>query len=211
MIEIIPAVLPKSLGELEEGLQKLRGLTTFVQVDLVGSNWLAGQESLPFWDEFDFEADIMLTNPMQEVQACVDAGASRIVVHASAPTARDAVELLQPYRTGDYPVAIGVALSSTDEPTALMPFDAKYDYVQVMGIAHIGKQGEPFDERVLTTVAALRAAHPELTIQVDGAAATHPRELVEAGASRLIVGSAIINADNPKEVLKSLYNKANGS
>lgn len=209
MADIIPAILPRSFEELEAGLAHLKGVAPLVQIDLVGTNVLKDREAPPLWEEFDFEFDIMLPNPAGEVVRCIELGASRIVVHAHSANAREAIQFLQQYRGGAYPVEVGVALASHGELEALQNFEGLYDYVQVMGIAHVGKQGEPFDMRALETIKALRAAYPELVIQVDGAAATHPRELAEAGADRLIVGSAIINAVDPKETLLSLYNKAN--
>lgn len=211
MIDIIPAILPKQYEELENGLVYLQGVAPLVQIDLVGSNIFEGHEAPPLWEEFDFEFDIMLPNSRAEVERCVQLGASRIVVHANAIDALEAVQWLQSYRGGDFPTQVGIALSSTDMPDILDTFEGLYDYVQVMGIAHIGKQGEPFDTRTIDTIKRLRAAYPNLMIQVDGAAATHPHELAEAGANRLIVGSAIINATDPKDVLKSLYNKANAN
>lgn len=211
MIDIIPAILPKQYEELENGLAYLQGVAPLVQIDLVGSNIFEGHEAPPLWEEFDFEFDIMLPNPLAEVERCVQLGASRIVVHANAIDAFEAIQWLQSYRSGDFSIQVGIALTSTDTPETLKLFEGLYDYVQVMGIAHIGKQGEPFDVRVIDTVKKLRATYPSLIIQIDGAAATHPRELAEAGANRLIVGSAIINAADPKDVLKSLYNKANAS
>lgn len=209
MVEIIPAVLPKTFEELEDGLSRLRGISPFVQIDLVGQNVLAGLEYIPFWEEFDFEADIMLPHPAQEVRQCIDAGASRIVVHAAAEGAKEALAMLQETREGDFAIKAGLALASDAGPEALDDFAGMYDYVQVMGIAHIGRQGEPFDERALAAVEALRAAHPDLLLQVDGAAATHVRELVRAGANRLVVGSAIIHVQDPEAAYKALYTEAN--
>jgi pentose-5-phosphate-3-epimerase len=211
MIEIIPAVLPKNLAELEESLSRLREVAPLVQIDLVGSNILAGEESPPFWEEFDFEMDIMLPNPSQEVRRCVDLGASRVVVHAGAKDARQALGLLQDTREGAFRVEVGVALASHDAPEALLPFEGLYDYVQVMGIDEIGKQGEPPDphRKEIELIKALRARYPGLMIQVDGAVAAHPKELVDAGATRLIVGSAIVAADNPKKELQRLYTLVN--
>jgi pentose-5-phosphate-3-epimerase len=209
MVEIIPAVLPKSFEELEEGLSRLRGVMPFVQIDFVGTNVLADKEAIPFWEEFDFEADVMLPHPSQEIRRMIELGASRIVVHADASDARTALEMLQETRGGDFGIMVGVALGAEDAPETLAPFEGLYDYVQVMGITHVGKQGEPFNPASLELIKNLHAKWPELLIQVDGAAATHPRELAEAGASRLIVGSAVMTADNPKEVIQTLYTRAN--
>ena len=210
MIEIVPAILPKSFEELQHELERLRGLraqagaSKEVQVDLVGTNILRGREAFPYWDEFDFECDVMLPDPEREAQTCIDIGAARIVVHAP-----DALEILQPYRTGEYPVAVGIALAAHDSPEALRGIEGRYDFVQVMGIKNIGSQGQPPAPEALNLVRALRERYPELIIQVDGAIAPRAREFAQAGANRLIVGSAIIGAENPRAVYKQLYTEAN--
>lgn len=212
-VEIIPAILPKSFEELEGVLARLRSVAPLVQVDLVGNNILAGHETYPFWEEFDIECDIMLLHPEQEVRTCIDVGASRIVVHAAAPGAREALQMLQDTREGDFAIKVGLALAAHDTLEVLREFENLYDYVQVMGIDHIGKQGEPPDphHRELELIKSLRKEYPDLVIQVDGAVAAHPRELVEAGANRLIIGSAIIKAEDPRDKIKSLYTEVNVS
>lgn len=210
-IEVIPALLVGSKKYLEDGLERLRGVCGWVQVDFVGSNYLEGEESFPLWEEFNFEADLMVPEQAQAAKAMVELGATRIVVHAAGADAREALELLQPYRAGDFAVEAGVALGSADTPDALKEFEGLYDFVQVMGIAEVGSQGQPPDSRAVELVRRLRAQYPSVLIQVDGAVAPRVEELVEAGASRLVIGSAIVNADNPKAAYKELYNRANGS
>ncbi len=53
----------------------------------------------------------------------------------------------------------------------------------------------------------MRERYPELIISVDGAVSldTAP-QLVEAGAGRLVVGSAIFESDNIVEAIQSLKN-----
>ena len=225
MVELIPAVLPKSFAELTQVLGRLHGLpaqagvSPIVQVDLVGTNVLAGQYAMPLWEEFDFEFDIMLHDPRGVVEQCIDLGASRVVVHAEAQSAKETVAFLQPMRGGEFPVEVGVALRAHDVLDALEPFGplrqladgGLYDYVQVMGIDHIGQQGEPPDPhgKEIELIRALREQFPDLVIQVDGAVAPHVRELVAAGANRLVVGSVLTQANNPKIVYKALYTEAN--
>lgn len=211
MVDIIPAVLPKSFAELERGLERLKGAAPLVQIDLVGENILLGHEAMPLWEEYDFEFDIMLPHPERAIATVLAMGASRVVVHAPGDGAREALGMLQETRGGDYAVAVGVALRAHDAPEALGQFGGLYDYVQVMGIEHEGRQGEPPDphHRELELLRALRRMHPELFLQVDGASAAHPRELAQAGANRLIVGSAILAADDPKAALEALSREAN--
>jgi pentose-5-phosphate-3-epimerase len=212
-VDIIPALLVRSKKDLGQGLERLRGVSSWVQIDLVGTNYIEGEENFPLWEEFNFEADLMLPNQLQVAESMVQVGAARIAVHAEESDAHEALRALQIYRTGDFAVEIGVALRSHDTPEALKEFEGLYDYVQVMGIDREGAQGEPPDPhgKDLELIRALRANHPSMLIQVDGAVAPRIKELVEAGASRLVVGSAIVNAENPKAAYKELYTVANGA
>ncbi len=207
MVEIIPAILPKSFKELEQGLQTLRGITSLVQIDVV-SDIFMGQESMPLWEDFDFEFDLFV-EPAPFVPRALTLGASRVVIHSRHASASEALQGLQATRGGEYPTAVGVALRPTDTPESLRPFEGLYDFVQVMGIDHEAEQGQQFDPRAIALLRALRAAHPTLPLQVDGHAASHERELVQAGASRLIVGSAILQAEDPHAAYKQIYTRAN--
>ena len=207
MIQIIPAILPKSWGQLTDDLGRVEGLSPMVQLDVV-KNIFDGHEALPLWEELDFEFDIYL-EPAEFVERALELGASRIVVHARHATARAALELLQPQRGGTFATAVGIALRPTDTPDVLLAFDGLYDFVQVMGIDHEGQQGEPYNAAATELVRALHAAQPELFIQVDGHAAGHEQELADAGAQALIVGSAILGAEDPKVAYKEIYTRAN--
>lgn len=214
MVTIVPAILPKNFAELEQGLALLRGIAPEVQVDLVGHNVLLGRDQIPLWQDFDFEIDIMLPEPEQEVDSALALGASRIVIHAQNEHAREALLLLQSLRDGNYPTVAVVALPAHAGPEALDDFAGLYDGVQVMGIDHEGKQGEPADPhgKALELVRRIRAIYPALPIQVDGGVTKeNAHALAVAGADRLVAGSAILRAEDPQAAYKELYTVANGS
>ncbi len=223
MIEIIPAILPATFDDLVAHLLRVRGTTRMVQIDMVDGSfapnrtWPYGEyesfesiaheeEGMPFWEEFDFEFDVMAQHPEKDVENVVHAGAARVVIHATSVGATKALELLQVSRGGELGVKVGIALQLTDTPETLTAFDGLYDFVQVMGIAKVGFQGQAFDDRAFSLVAALRAAYPQLPIQVDGGVREeNAARLVRAGATRLVVGSAIFATDDPKGALEALY------
>ena len=69
------------------------------------------------------------------------------------------------------------------------------DFVQFMGIENIGYQGEPFDERVFEKIRELRERFPDTIISVDGGVSLENADkLIEAGANRLVSGSAIFES-----------------
>ena len=66
-----------------------------------------------------------------------------------------------------------------------------------MGIADIGAQGQPFNERVLERIKQLRATYTDVVISIDGSMneETIPQARA-AGADRFAVGSALLTASN---------------
>lgn len=79
-----------------------------------------------------------------------------------------------------------------------------------MGIERVGFQGQMFDERALEVIKALRQKYPDVDIQVDGGVSLERvASLVRAGATRLIVGSAIFSSDDPQRAYKDISRAAN--
>ena len=99
-------------------------------------------------------------------------------------------------------VEIGVAIKQSTLVSKLDPLIAHLDFVQLMGIKEIGKQGLEFDEGVLEQIRELRAKYNELVISVDGGVdKSTVSRLREAGVNRLVVGSDIWKAnDIPNEI-----------
>ncbi len=227
MADLIPAILQKSLTEITLQLKQVVGIAPTVQLDVVDGiftpeySWpytpqgseefsaiCSGSEALPLREEFNFEIDLMVVKSARDAGEWVSAGASRIVIHAESPDASIALNALKASRQSAYPIVVGVALTSTASPRALTPFEGLFDYVQVMGIAEIGRQGEPFDKHALTLIRELKATYPTLPIQIDGGVREDIiKELLGAGATRLVVGSAIFAHGDPRVHLRALKEK----
>ena len=223
---IVPAILPTSRADLDDKLARLRGVATDVQIDLVDGrfvrppSWpfvpgapdaLSPDDALAELAEVKFEVDLMVEDPMPVIDRWVRAGATRVTVHAE--TVRNLSQVVSRFQK-DYGhdkgfapdlLSFGLAVNLHTDTAIVEPYLDRCDYVQFMGIAHIGKQGEPFDRLVLTKIAAFHKKHPDTLIQVDGGAsyATAP-ELLAAGASRLVVGSDLWRARDLKEELDKL-------
>jgi len=231
MVEIIPAILPKSFKDLEEHAERVHGVAKKLQIDVVdghfagGKTWpykdrgsfekiVAEEHGLPHWQTFDFEFDLMVQNPEEEVMNFVRAGASHIVIHAAAPGAAEALRKLADVRDDDYgafTIETGLAILPDMQPDVLDSFDTLYDYVQVMGIKKVGHQGEPFEPHSVALIERLHKRYPDLAIQVDGGVSLETaKQLVQAGARRLVVGSAIFNSKDAKAAYNALYTEVNG-
>lgn len=183
-------------------------------VDRDFADILAEQRDFPFVEELDFEVDLMVANPESVWHDWLHAGAKRIIIHAESVSG-DILELLRaiqkeiPSRASLLHVEIGVAINPDTPNEILTPLMDEIDFVQFMGIARIGFQGEKFDERVLAKISDLRTQFPNATISVDGGVTSETApKLIAAGANRLAVGSAIFGGagknSNSEEISAAL-------
>lgn len=224
---VIPTILTATQDDLRTKLARITGLVDTVQIDVVDGRF-AGPATWPYahkddlkgfsleegWlremGNFKYEIDLMVQNPEESAGFWIAAGATRITVHIESTRylSRLIRELREKYgyEKGFAPdlLSFGIALNIDTDTSAIEPYLSDVDYVQFMGIGRIGKQGQPFDPRVIAKLKSFKKAHPELTLQVDGGASliTAP-ELLSAGASRLVVGSDLWKAENVGERLAS--------
>lgn len=222
---IVPAILPKDRAELEDKLYKLHGLVACVQVDIVDGRFAEPatwpysgsrertpdrpDDTLPYLGEIAYDFDLMVDEPEKVLGHWVQAGANRITVHAESshrlPEIIDDFKTKYGYDKAFAPglLSFGLALSIGTDLSMIEPYLGQCDYVQFMGIEKIGKQGQPFDKRVLAKISELRKKYPDMLIQVDGGVSleTAP-QLLAAGVSRLVVGSALWKCDNLRDELK---------
>jgi ribulose-phosphate 3-epimerase len=223
---VIPAILPISREDLDEKLAHLSGITNEVQIDIVDgrfvtpASWpyinLGGKQSalseddpLPELGSFRFEIDLMVEEPEAVIDRWVRAGATRITVHAE--TTRNLSELIRHFQVkyghdkGFAPelLSFGLAVNLATPTSLIEPYLDKCDYVQFMGIARIGKQGEPFDMKVIPKIHAFRRKYPDMPIQVDGGVSRDTMaRLLEAGTTRFVVGSALWRAPSLKREME---------
>lgn len=223
MTEIIPAILPKDYLDLESSLARVRFLTPFVQIDICDGSYvpsmtwpygdpgkfqsiLSGEEGMPFWEDFQFELDLMVRRPEDVVHDWIDAGASRIIIHNKSTTKLD--EILSILENAG--IEAGLAIGVDEEVSDIGPYVERLLFVQCMGIAEIGVQGNPFDERVIGQIKMIRSQFPALTVSVDGGVNIQTVErLAAAGAHRLVSGSAILRAKDSKLALEEMRFSAN--
>jgi ribulose-phosphate 3-epimerase len=215
-IEIIPAILPKDFNELEERVELVRGSVKTVQVDVCdgqfvqNASWpyrkrddafemlLKEEEGLPGWQDLNYEFDLMVNHPSGVVDEWVSAGAVRIIIHVeSKGNIAEAVNKLQGR------AEIGLALNVETPIESIEPYKGRIQFVQCMGIDDIGFQGQEFDAKAVDKIKTVKAAYPDLPISVDGGVSLdNAPSLIAAGADRLVIGSAIFDADNAFEAIQ---------
>jgi len=230
MIDIIPAILSQNYEDLKNKIALVRGIAPVVQIDLCdgifvpSKTWpfstgggddinfraiLNEEEGMPFWEDVDFELDMMVADAVSNFDIYTKLSPKRIVFHLEAvgnlEEFKHFLEGMDVYIRDA--IQIGLAINTTTPIEQIFPLVNNIDFVQCMGIEKIGFQGQDFDERVLSQIKVLKEKFPDLIISVDGGVnlKTAPK-LAEAGVERLVAGSLILKSQNIRETISELEN-----
>jgi ribulose-phosphate 3-epimerase len=228
MPEITPAILEKDFNEIKNKLTFLRGRAKCVQIDFCDGVFTPSQtwpfasggqddhnflkiineeEGLPFWEDFDFEFDLMVLDALENFDLYTKLGPKRIIFHLSAQKDLEGfenfLEGLDMYIRDN--MEIGLAFLLSDDLATVSRLSGKVDFIQAMGIDKIGLQGEEFNEKVLENIKYLKENLPGIVIAVDGGVNLDNAEMIlDAGADRLAVGSGIWKSSDPIGALETL-------
>jgi len=227
MAEIVPAILEKDFGEIKNKLTFLRGKTKYVQLDVCDGVFVPSQtwpfatggfedadflkimdeeEGLPFWEDLDFELDLMVENAVENFDAYFKLGPKRMIFHLDAQKNLEEfenfLEGLDMYARDN--VELGLAFKPSDDLEIVSKLSHKVDFLQCMGIDQNGFQGEKFNEKAIENIKYLKNNLPGIVISVDGGISLENAEkILEAGADRLIIGSSIWKSSDPIGTLES--------
>ena len=216
-VSVLPSLPAKTLEEHRALADALTGVAEEFQIDLVDGRFVsatswpfseAEEEWLPLLlefavtaEQFQVEFDCMILEPERYLDTFADIGARRVIVHLGS-TDR-VMDCIAHGRAHGY--ELGLALTNDVPLGELMPYLSHINFVQLMGIAEVGAQGQPFDVRTVPRAEALRAEYPELTIAVDGSVNEDTTPILNAaGVNRFAPGSAIAKAEDPAEVYREL-------
>jgi len=227
MSEIIPAILEKNFGEIKNKLTALREHAKCVHIDICDGLFAPSQtwpfasggfedfdwerimneeEGMPFWDEFDFEFDLMVSEAMENFDLYMKLGPKRMIFHLGA---QKNLEEFEHFLEGldmyirDI-VEIGLAFNPSDDLSIVSKLSQKVDFLHCMGSDKVGFQGEKFSEKALENIKFLKKNLPGVIISVDiGINLQNAENILNAGADRLTVGSSIWKSGDPLGALQA--------
>ncbi|MFH0952443.1 MAG: ribulose-phosphate 3-epimerase [Patescibacteria group bacterium] len=207
MKQVVPAILTDQTAELENTLAKLRGLTEWVQIDIMDGRFVPNR-SITLEDlaktkpQFNLEIDLMTEEPAGYFKDCEKVKAKRVYWH---------------YETGDieatiaearkYSFATGLSLNPDTPVDKTRPYIDKIDTVLLMSVIP-GAQSNPFIEDTYDRIKQLKTMAPDLPIAVDGGVnLDNIEKLFTAGADICAVGSAIIKTNDYQEAIAAFREK----
>lgn len=227
MAEIIPAILEKDFSEIKNKLTALRECAKCAHLDICDGIFTSSQtwpfssgglddydfhkimneeEGMPFWDEFDFEFDLMVSDAVENFDLYLKLGPKRMIFHLGAQKSledfEDFLEGLDMYIRDN--VQIGLAFKPNDDLVVVSRLSHKVDFLHCMGSDKVGFQGETFSEKALENIKFLKKNLPGVVVSVDiGINLQNAESILDAGADRLTVGSSIWKSGDPIGALQS--------
>jgi len=200
MVEIIPAILSKSVEDLNEKIEKVRPYVSMVHIDMMDNKFvpnktLEADEIPSLVETLDYEFHWMYEEPEPYLGRFPD---SLHLVN---------VEVLNPDRWQKMKALvrrIGIAINPPTPFSALEPYLDETDEFLVMSV-NPGFSKQKYIPGVEEKIKELRKIKPDANIEVDGGIGvdTAPRA-VAAGANKLGAASAIFSHDNIKEAIDNI-------
>ncbi len=205
MSVIIPAIIAKDAQELKQKLSQVEGLVSRAQIDVMdgvfvpSTSWRTPTDLEHIKCAVNLEAHFMVSAPEHIIDEWLHSPVKRFLIHYESTT-HEAVKgllanIIRAGKQAGVVLKMETPLFVLDEllsDTACRP-----SVVQLMGIREIGYYGHALDETVYNRITALYERHPDITIEVDGGVnLENAKRLVQAGASFLVVGSAIFKSDD---------------
>jgi ribulose-phosphate 3-epimerase len=230
MIEIIPAILTSSYSDIKNKVSIVKDYVHTVQVDICDGEFVQSKtwpfasggvedfdfrniinevDGMPSWQEVDFELDLMVKDAMENFDLYSKLGARRVIFHLDAiediETFKEFIEGMDHY-IRDF-IQIGLAINKDKDFEKINKIIYNIDFVQCMGIENIGKQGEPFNTEIVDFIKELKNKYEDIIISVDGGVnLENAPVLIDAGVSRLVVGSAIFGRQDALGAIEEFQN-----
>lgn len=214
MIEIIPAILENNFAEIEKKIRLLEEVNSkntrekiisWVQIDLADGSLVPNTTFLdpaPFASlktQLNFEAHLMVTDPLRYLERFAAAGFKRFYAHVEGTYTEEYIA--QGYQLG---VEVGLAIDGPTPYEKIHKYLDNIDCVLVMAI-EAGFSGKLFRQDTIEKIKKIREADLEIPIAVDGAMnEENAGKVISAGATRICSNSNIFSATDIKASIEKL-------
>ena len=216
MIKLAPSILSADFARLLEDVKKVeKAGCEYLHIDVMDGHFVPNitlgpgiVKSLRKDVNMVFDAHLMIENPDNYIKEFADAGCDIIVVHQEACTHLH--RTIQNIKS--HGIKAGVALNPATPIETIKYVLQDVDMVLLMSV-NPGFGGQSYIPVVTEKIEELKALIDKMNLDIDievdgGVKPSNIAEVVNAGANVIVAGSAIFNAGNIDEAVKSLRENA---
>lgn len=212
VIKIAPSILSADFSNLGHDIKLLdKGGADLIHIDIMDGHFVPNMSIGPLVVQairdktsLPFDVHLMMDNPMDFVDNFVEAGADSITVHAEVlPHLHRSITALK-----EKGVKAAVSLNPSTPLNVLEYVLDDLDMVLLMTV-NPGYGGQKFIPGMINKIRDLRAMidsrNLDIDIQVDGGISlSNIGDVVEAGATCIVAGSAVFLAPDPADMIRQL-------
>ena len=216
MFKLAPSILSADFARLLEDVKKVeKAGCEYLHIDVMDGHFVPNitlgpgiVKSLRKDVNMVFDAHLMIENPDNYIKEFADAGCDIIVVHQEACTHLH--RTIQNIKS--HGIKAGVALNPATPIETIKYVLQDVDMVLLMSV-NPGFGGQSYIPVVTEKIKELKALIDEMNLDIDievdgGVKPSNIAEVVNAGANVIVAGSAIFNAGDIDEAVKSLRENA---
>lgn len=209
-IKIAPSVLAADYANLETELKKCAA-AQYIHLDVMDGHFVPNIsigapviKSLRNVTEIPFDVHLMISEPLRYVENFADAGADIICFHieSESDTEKTVNKILE------CGCRAAIAIKPGTPASAVLPYLSRLAMVLVMTVEP-GFGGQSFMEDMMPKIKEIRAAAPDIDIEVDGG--VNPETIktaASAGANVFVAGSAVFKSEDPAKTIEMLKDNA---
>lgn len=202
--EIIPAILVQDHKTFVERLRLVEGLAKTVQIDCMDGHFVNNRtwyEAQPMVTTLGIELHLMVSDPLSTVWLWRRIPQLvRAIWHVEIPI--DHAALIRECRT--LGIACGLAISPETSVEKVAPYLNDIDEVLVLGV-NPGWSGQTLVASTLEKITAIKHMNTEVDVGFDGGAnKENLSSIIDAGADRINLASALFQTPDPRETLRAI-------
>jgi ribulose-phosphate 3-epimerase len=199
-MKIVPAILTDKPQDLKLMLAQAETFTDFVQIDFMDGSFVPSKSIAPedlaeIEMNIDWEAHLMVKDPVHHLPSLNRSGLKRVLVHWEAgPRPESFLSAIR-----DLELHVGLAVNPE---TTLSQFEELVDQIDSILFLSVspGFYGSPFIAEVLEKIREFRSRFPSKVIGIDGGISLDNIQRVKSsGVDYACVGSRIFRHDDPRK------------
>ena len=206
--EIIPGILEKEWGKIEEKLEKIKTFANSAHIDFIDGKFTENTTYLEFEnfkkysEDVFLEAHLMVENPIDYLDRLSNAGFKRFIGHIEKMP-----DIAGFVAKGQLLGEVGLALDGPTGTEALKDVILDdLDCILIYTSEKVGHAGPPMMPERLEKIKRLREK-TNIPLEADGGVKDSTiKQAMEAGATRFVATSFIWGFNDPKEGYEKLTN-----